>query len=222
MISSFENLLKMFNKSTFESCIGSVQIWLLVHISVVWIVQTFLYLFYIPTWFFVVFFRVNRWNIFGNRISDDTEMFEYEHEMGGLSIIDFVKQEVILASVYVLSSFLSIWLSLTNIKQSVTYLVVVRWVIEAGLASYLDWVAILVDILTGSETFVGGPLSSLAVGMIIKLLLLLVIRFAEGDPENYIHFLEKVFFNIFCCLSENKMIIKDITDVQGNQSYSYY
>jgi len=94
----------------------------------------------------------------------------------------------------VIAAFLYAWLGLTNINYTITNVVLIRWLIEATLAPYIFFVAILVYYVEGIQLYLDGPQSSYIFAMFIKVPLFITMRYAEIEPESFVHDSEAIFF----------------------------
>jgi len=224
MVSHIEALV-ILNKSALNedqklSCIGNIQIWFFVHIIVTIFTQAYFCLtILIPILFFIIFFTRLLWYRWSYAHNDTSWIIEYEHEERYSNIIRLLKQEVISIFVYVIAIFFYLQLDLVNISYTITYVVLIRWLIEATSVSFIIFFCITFGYyVEWIENSIDEFPWSYVLALFIKVPLFITMRYAESKSDFFLHNFESLLFYALCYVSQYKMPIENVFDIRANHS----
>jgi len=144
---------------------------------------------------------------------------EYEYQERYSNIIRLLKQEAIFIFVYVIATIFYVQLGLVNINYTITYVVLIRWLIEATSGSftiffcitfgyYVEWIEDSIDEFPWSYVL----------ALFIKVPLFITMRYAESKFDFFLHDFESLLFYALCYVSEYKMPIINVFDIRANHS----
>jgi hypothetical protein len=230
MVSHIETLVipLTLNKSALTddkklSCIGTIQIWFFVHTIVTICTQAYFCLsILIPIFSFVAFFTRFSWYRWSYAHNDTSWIIEYEHQERYSNIIRLLKQEAIFIFVYVIAAIFYVQLGLVNINYTITYVVLIRWLIEATSVSFIIFFCITFGYYV---EWIEDPIDefpwSYVLTLFIKVPLFITMRYAESKSDFFLHDFESLLFYALCYVSEYKMPIINVSDIRANHSSIY-
>jgi hypothetical protein len=177
-------------------CISNVHIWLVIHLIMTRLID-FLFLLCLINQLSMILVSLsyhylrNLCDLMGSSWLEICHLDDYS-----LMII-VLKKEMKLIFIYVYIAFFYTWLDLFNSNYRITFLNLIRWFIEGSLFPQIFFFAII-EYLLGIMCFFEIYHLLYFPTILIKVLLFILMRYAESQPHFFLNQFQIFLFNTYC------------------------